>query len=114
RFKATGRDDRIIPILVGGRRGDAEQESTPHELHFRLGPDGRPRNPRDYPAWADARAGGEGKDIALQQVVAGLVGLKRREIEQAAVAERRRQAITSRSIAAGLLALCLAGNYGFL
>jgi len=113
RFKAMGRTDRIVPLLVGSRRGDAEQEMIPPELQFRIEPNGGLKNPRGYPAWADARPGGEGKEAALQQVVAGLVGLKRPEIEQAAEAERRRQVVTSRSIAASLLVLCLACNYGF-
>jgi tetratricopeptide (TPR) repeat protein len=114
RFTAIGRADRIVPVLVGGRRGDAELQSIPRELQFRFGPDGLWRNPRGYPAWSDARPGGEGKEAALSQVVAGLVGLSRSDIEQAAAAERRRKTIASRSIAAGLLGLCLACNYGFL
>ncbi len=114
RFKAIGRTDRIIPLLVGGGRRDAEFESIPRALQFRLDPNGRLKNPRGYPAWADARPGGEGKEAALAQVVADMVGLSRPDIERAAAAERHRQALTSRSIAAGLLALCLACNYGFL
>jgi tetratricopeptide (TPR) repeat protein len=114
RFKAIGRRDRIIPVLIGDKPGDTAFASVPRELHFRLGPGGALRNPLGYPAWTDARPGGEGKEAALSQVVADLVGLNRPDIEQAAAAETRRRVIASRSIAAGILGLCLACNYGFL
>ena len=40
RFKALGRGDRVIPVIVDGEPGDPERECFPPALRFKLGPDG--------------------------------------------------------------------------
>jgi TIR domain len=89
-FKAMGRADRIIPVVVAGDPGDPEQECFPLSLRFRVGPDGSLTNERQEPIAADVRPHGDGKEIAKQKVVAGLIGLGLDEIVRRAERTRRR------------------------
>src|SRR3954454_23926646 len=64
RFKAMGRSDRVIPVIVDGEPGDPARECFPPALRFKLGPDGAFTDEREEPIAADARPQGDGKDIA--------------------------------------------------
>src|SRR5262249_41091865 len=90
RFKALGRADQLIPVIVGGGPGDVE-ECFPPALRFKLGTDGQPTNEREEPLAADARAGADGKEIAKQKVVAGLLGVGLDEVVRRAERARRRR-----------------------
>ena len=87
RFKALGRADRVIPLIVEGEPGDAERECFPPALRFKLGLDGALTDEREEPIAADARPQGDGKGIALQKLVAGLLGVSFDDV-------RKRDAIT--------------------
>jgi tetratricopeptide (TPR) repeat protein len=91
RFKALGRADCIIPIIVDGEPGDPERECFPPALRFKLGPDGRFTDQHEEPIAADARPQGDGKDIARLKVVAGLLGLGLDEIVRRAQRAQRRR-----------------------
>ena len=80
RFKTLDRAERVIPVIVGGKPGDPEDECFPPALRFKLGPDGSLTDEREEPIAADARPEGDGKEIAKQKVVAGLLGLGLDEI----------------------------------
>jgi hypothetical protein len=41
RFKALGRAERVIPVIIEGEPGDAERDCFPPALRFKLGPDGQ-------------------------------------------------------------------------
>src|SRR5262245_48302676 len=75
RFKALGRAERIIPVIVDGDPGDPSRDCFPEALRLKLGPDGDPTGEREEPIAADARPQGDGKEIAKQKVVAGLLGI---------------------------------------
>src|SRR5262245_15647870 len=75
RFKALGRGDRIIPVVVDGEPNDVARECFPPALRFKLGPDGTLTGEREEPVAADARPQHDGKAVARLKVVAGLLGL---------------------------------------
>ncbi|MEM6946603.1 MAG: TIR domain-containing protein [Pseudomonadota bacterium] len=87
-FKATGRSEKIIPVLAGG----APAEAFPPALTHQVTPDGAVTDiPEDAPLGADLREAGDGKRGAVLKVASGLLGvgfdtLRRREEE----AQRRR------------------------
>jgi tetratricopeptide (TPR) repeat protein len=91
RFKAMGRADRVIPVIVDGEPGDPARECFPPALRFKLGTDGQLTGEREEPIAADARPQGDGKEIARLKVVAGLLGLGLDEIVRRAERARRRR-----------------------
>lgn len=91
RFKALGRGECIIPLIVDGEPGDPARECFPAALRFKLGPDGALTNEHEEPIAADARPQGDGKDLARQKIVAGLLGLGLDEIVRRAERARRRR-----------------------
>jgi len=106
-FKALGRTDRVIPIIVAGEPGQAGDDCFPPALRFKLRPDGSIGSERDEPIAADARPQGHGRDLARQKIVAGLLGVGLDEIvRRAARAQRRRNRIWA-SIAGVFLVLAV-------
>ena len=91
RFKALGRADYVIPIIVDGEPGDPERECFPPALRYKVGPDGILTNEREEPIAADARPQGDGKDIAKLKLVAGLLGVGLDEIVRRAERARRQR-----------------------
>src|SRR5689334_19055780 len=80
RFKAMGRAERVIPVIVAGEpfgpaRGDDTPECFPPALRFKVRADGVLTDELEEPIAADARDSGDGKEIAKQKVVAGLLGV---------------------------------------
>ncbi len=91
RYKALGRGDHVIPIIVDGEPGDPARECFPQALRFKVGPDGSLTDQREEPIAADARPQGDGKDIAKLKLVAGLLGVGLDEIVRRAERARRRR-----------------------
>jgi tetratricopeptide (TPR) repeat protein len=110
RFKAMGRADRVIPVIVDGEPGDPARECFPPALTFKLGPDGRLTGEREEPIAADARPQGDGKEIAKLKVVAGLLGLGLDEIVRRAERARKRRNRFWAALAGVFLLLALAAT----
>jgi tetratricopeptide (TPR) repeat protein len=91
RFKLLGRAERVIPVIVDGEPGDPVRECFPPALRVKLGPDGRSTDEHEEPIAADARPQGDGKEIAKQKVVAGLLGVGLDEIVRRAERARKRR-----------------------
>ena len=95
RFKALGRADRILAIIVDGDPGaDDDQNCFPRALRFLVDEQGEITNHALEPVGADVRPEADGKDLAKLKVISGLLGLdlddlRRRE----AIAERRRKRV---------------------
>ena len=89
-FKAMGRGQRILPVIIEGEPGDPVRECFPRALRYRLGPDGGLSEETEEPIAADARDHGDGRDGARMKLVAGLLGLALDEIVRRAERERRR------------------------
>jgi hypothetical protein len=90
-FKALGRAARVIPVIVDGVPQDPQRECFPPALRFRLAPDGALTSEREEPIAADARPEGDGKELAKQKIVAGLLGLALDEMIRRAQRARRRR-----------------------
>jgi eukaryotic-like serine/threonine-protein kinase len=110
RFKAMGRADRVIPMIVDGEPGDPARECFPPALRFKLGTDSQLTDERDEPIAADARPQGDGKEIAKQKVVAGLLGLGLDEIVRRAERARKRRNRFWAALAGVFLVLALAAT----
>jgi hypothetical protein len=90
-FKAMGRAARIIPVIVDGEPEDPDRECFPPALKFEVKSDGRISEVYDEPIAADAREHADGREIARQKIVAGLLGIGLDEVrKRAARAQRRR------------------------
>ncbi|MGH6767516.1 MAG: toll/interleukin-1 receptor domain-containing protein [Xanthobacteraceae bacterium] len=91
RFKTLGRAERVIPVIVDGEPGDPERECFPPALRFKLGQDGALTAEREEPIAADAREQGDGKEMAKQKIIAGLLGVGLDEIVRRAQRARQRR-----------------------
>ncbi|MGO9062165.1 MAG: TIR domain-containing protein, partial [Candidatus Binataceae bacterium] len=90
RFKIMGRSDRVIPIIVDGQPGSPDRECFPQALRFKVGPDGKVTEEAQEPIAADARREGDGRQIAKQKTIAGLLGLPLDEIVRRTERARKR------------------------
>ena len=109
-FKANGGASRVIPIIVDGEPGDAQRECFPPALRFKLGHDGALTDEPEEPLAADARPQGDGKEIAKQKVVAGLLGVGLDEIMRRAERARKRRTRFVTGLAAVFLLLAVAAT----
>ncbi len=110
-FKRLGRGDRIYAFIVDGEpnAGDA-RECFPEALRFDLAADGESLAGDANPVAADARAGKDGKSLALLKLLAGLFGLPLDTLRQRE-AHRRHQrmaAITALAVLVMLVTSVLA------
>jgi tetratricopeptide (TPR) repeat protein len=106
-FKATGRSARIIPIIVDGEPGDTKAECFPDALKFEIGLGGQVTTTPANPIAADARDQADGREIAKQKVVAGLLGIGLDEIRKRAARAQRRRFIALSSVTAVMAVLAL-------
>jgi hypothetical protein len=90
-FKALGRAALVINVIVDGEPGDPEHECFPPAVRFKVGADGAITEERENPIAADARPQGDGKEIAKQKIVAGLLGVGLDEIMRRAERARKRR-----------------------
>lgn len=91
RFKVLGGGLRVIPVIVDGEPGDLEHECFPPTIRFKLSLDGATTDEREEPIAADARAQGDGKEIAKQKIIAGLLGLGLDEVLRRVERARKRR-----------------------
>src|SRR5262245_46810670 len=110
RFKILDRAERVIPVIVDGEPGDPARECFPPALRFKVGAGGQITEDREEPIAADARADGDGKEIAKQKVVAGLLGLNLDEIVRRAERARRRRNRFWTALAGVFLLLAVAAS----
>jgi tetratricopeptide (TPR) repeat protein len=109
-FKSLGRADRVIPVIIEGEPGDPERDCFPPALRFKLGRDGELTDQPEEPIAADARAHGDGREIAKLKLVAGLLGVGLDEIERRAERARRRRTRMWGAIAATFVLLAVAAT----
>ena len=116
-FKSRHPGRPVIPLIVAGKPGDQELECFPPALKFKLDAKGRVTKRRVELLAADAREQGDGKDLALAKVIAGLLGLSSDDVFRRAERERRAAARRRRRVQAivGVLAVLLvAAGVGWL
>ena len=106
-FKSRHAERPVIPLIVDGKPGNAERECFPPALKFKLDFSGRVTDEPVELLAADIREEGDGKNLALAKVVAGLLGVSSDDIFRRAERERRKRQrswIAGLSTAATLLA----------
>jgi len=116
-FKSRHPERPVIPLIVGGKPDDPEFECFPPAMKFRVDAKGRVTKKKVELLAADAREEGDGKNLALAKVVAGLLGVSSDEIFRRAERERRAAARRTRLVQAafGLLGFAvLAGTVGWM
>ena len=100
----------VIPLIVDGKPGDPELECFPPALKFELDADGTITSEPDELLAADAREEGDGKNLALAKVVAGLLGLPPTTSSAAPSASARRKGRLRNGIIAVLAILAVAAT----
>ena len=116
-FKSRHPDRPVIPLIVDGKPDERELECFPPPLKFKLDAKGRVTKKRVELLAADAREEGDGKNLALAKVIAGLLGLSSDAVFRRAERERRAAARRRRRVQIGVGALGFAvivGGVGWL
>ena len=103
-FKAIGREDRILAIILDGEPHAAEesQECFPTALKLGVDADGAITSNPAEPIGGDLRPGGDGWNAAFLKAVAGITGMGYDSFARRAAKRQRRQRLVA---AAGLLLL---------
>jgi tetratricopeptide (TPR) repeat protein len=109
-FKSRHPERPVIPLIAGGRPGDAEAECFPPALKFKLDAEGKITDEPVEVLAADAREEGDGKQLALAKIVAGLLGLSSDDVFRRAERERRRRGRVRNGIIAALAVLAIAAT----
>jgi tetratricopeptide (TPR) repeat protein len=110
-FKVMAGAKRVIAIIVDGEPGDPARECFPPALRFKVGPDGALTGEPEEPIAADARPQGDGRHVALQKVIAGLLGVPFDDVrKREAIADSRRIRIRAAGIGV-VAALALVASY---
>ena len=110
-FKRLGRGDRIYAFIVDGEPNAVDaRECFPEALRFDLAADGESLAGDANPVAADARAGKDGKSLALLKLLAGLFGLPLDTLRQREAQRRHRRmaAITALAVLVMLVTSVLA------
>ena len=100
----------MVPLIVDGKPGDAELECFPAALRFKLDAEGKITDDPVELLAADAREEGDGKQLALAKLVAGLLGLSSDDVFRRAERARRRQGRMRNGIVAVLAILTVAAT----
>jgi len=109
-FKSRHPQRLVIPLIVAGKPGDAQLECFPSSLRYRLDSAGQiTEEPAELLA-ADAREDGDGRNLALAKVVAGLLDVSSDEVFRRAERERRRKLRLRNGVIAGLAVLTIAAS----
>jgi prolyl oligopeptidase len=90
-FKSRHPERPIIPVIVDGTPDGPHNECFSPALKFKVSPEGKITPTPEEPLAADVREDGDGKNLALAKVVAGLLGVSPDDIFRRAKHERRRR-----------------------
>lgn len=99
-FKALGRGNRILCLIVGGDPGAADRPEAPDSecfpvaLRFEVIEGEVTERRAAEPLAADVREGGDSRRDALLKIVAGLLGVSLDELRQRDEARRQRRLVT--------------------
>jgi hypothetical protein len=110
-FKSRHQDRPVIPLILAGTPDDPKDECFSLPLKFKVSPEGEITTEPEVPVAADVREEGDGKNLALAKVVAGLFGVSSDDIFRRAERERRRQARVRLAIGLGIISFAAAGIF---
>jgi formylglycine-generating enzyme required for sulfatase activity len=106
-FKSRHAERPVIPLIVAGKPDDPGSECFPSALKCKLDAGGHSTTEPDELLAADVREEGDGKNLALAKVVAGLIGVSSDEIFRRADRERRAALRRRRRVQAAFALLVL-------
>jgi WD40 repeat protein len=112
-FKAMGREDRILCLIVDGEPNATDMpgnmaECFPEAVRYRVDATGRITAERTEPIAADARKGKDSRESAKVKLLAGLLGVSFDELWQ----REKRRLFWHRVQTATVAAALCAGSYG--
>lgn len=115
-FKRLHREDRILAAIIDGEPfaseipGREAEECFPASLRVHFDRRGKPTTQRAEPIAADLRESGDGRQMGLLKVAAGMMGVGLDDLAQREAQRRQRRlyAITAASVAGMLVATGLA------
>jgi len=115
-FKRLHREDRILAAIIDGEPfasddpGEEAEECFPPSLRVKFDSRGRPTTQRAEPIAADLREEGDGRQMALLKIAAGMMGVGLDDLAQREAARRHRRlyAITAACVAGMLFTSGLA------
>ncbi len=119
-FKAMGKADRVLCIVLDGEpmaedtNGDPEEECLPLAARRKVDDQGNILHEIFEPGAADLRSSGDGEKDAMLKIVAGLLGVGLDEIKQRDILARQRRLvrITSTAVLLAISAIGMA-TYAF-
>tara|TARA_B100000212_G_scaffold267123_1_gene206579 strand:+ start:3288 stop:5564 length:2277 start_codon:yes stop_codon:yes gene_type:complete len=119
-FKAMGKADRVLCIVLDGEpmaedtNGDPEEECLPLAARRKVDDQGNILHEIFEPGAADLRSSGDGEKDAILKIIAGLLGVGLDEIKQRDILARQRRLVRITSTAV-LLAISAVGmaTYAF-
>ena len=115
-FKRLHREDRILAAIIDGEPfasdipGREAEECFPTSLRVHFDRRGKPTAQRAEPIAADLREGGDGRQMGLLKIAAGMMGVGLDDLAQREAQRRQRRlyAITAASVAGMVVASGLA------
>lgn len=113
RFKASGKRERIIPVIIAGAPKDEERECFAPGLRYKTVDDGTLSIESEDPVAPlviDARPEGDGKDTAILRLKAALLGVDSAALIVPTEKAGKRRSWLRRSIVAVLVLLAIAGG----
>lgn len=110
-FKQLGRAHRIIPVIIDGEPGSAQQECFPPSVVREVDAAGQLTDTPVEPIAADARDSGDGRHRATAKIVAGLLGVTFDEIAKREEQAQRRRTRVIGGIAAAMGVLAILAGY---
>ena len=119
-FKAMGKADRVLCIVLDGEpmaedtNGDPEEECLPLAARRKVDEEGNILHEIFEPGAADLRSSGDGEKDAMLKIIAGLLGVGLDEIKQRDILARQRRLvrITSTAVLLAISAIGMA-TYAF-
>ena len=90
-FKSQHSERPVLPIIIGGKPDDPNEECFCPALKFKIAPGGEITATPEEPLAADVREEGDGKNLALAKLVAGLLGVPSDDIFRRAEQARRQR-----------------------
>jgi tetratricopeptide (TPR) repeat protein len=105
-FRSRHPDRPVIPVIIDG----TWPENFPPALRYELAADGSVTDRPITILGPDLRESGDGKNLGLAKIVAGLTGLAPDDIFRRAERERRKQGRLRAAVAAVIIALAIAGG----
>src|SRR5262249_4056155 len=117
RFKALGRADRVLAVVVSGepwasRKGDPASECFPAALRYLADGAGQGTSEFAEPLAADVRTTGDGVHNAQLKILAAMLGVQFDQLRQRDQERRRRQRRIALSLI-GIIVLTLLGMLGY-